>query len=474
MIKFNELRTKIVATIGPSSNNHETLTNLVKAGVSTIRVNFSHGNEQTHKQVYDLTRQVSKELEVPLSLMLDTKGPEIRVGKMKNDVCEIKANTILTIKTDEDSYKNLIGDEKTITVSYRMDKDTHKNDKVLLDDGKLVTIVKEIKENAVIVETQNSHFLKTNKRVNIPGVEFSLPFLRQKDKEDILWGINYGIDIIAASFVNSAKNVNEIRQILKEHNAEHIQICSKIESKTGINNIDEIIEASDAIMVARGDLGLEIPFYDVPYYQKKIIRKCRLAGKQIIVATQMLDSMEKSPLPTRAEVTDVYYAVELGADSTMLSGESASGLYPVNAVQTMTKIAQRAENEYYNELFYNEQLQAVAKDADSRLKIAYEIAKKLKDGKYKYAVVFSHTGQLLKELSKYRPNAFIIGIVHSNKLTNQYGITSGIFCEQHSETIRLKIKENHANAKIALEKFNIKKGDKFIVADSLNITEHTY
>lgn len=473
-MKFNEQRTKIVATIGPSSNDHEILTNLIKAGVSCCRVNFSHGTEESHKQVYDLARQVSKELDIPMSLMLDTKGPEIRIGKMKNDACMIEKDAYINIYTDAKSHKNLIGDENNITVSYEMDKDVYPGVKVLLDDGKLVTEVKEVTKNKIVVKSLNSHLLKTNKRVNIPGIDFSLPFMSKKDINDINWGAKYGIDIIAASFVNSAENVNEIRGLLKKLGKENIQICSKIESKKGIDNIDEIIEASDSIMVARGDLGLEIPYYDVPYYEKKIIRKCRLAGKQVIVATQMLDSMEKSPLPTRAEVTDVYYAVELGADATMLSGESASGQYPVEAVKTMAKIAQRAEAEYYNELFYNEQLKTIAKNASSRSKIAYEVAKKLKDGKFKFAVILSHTGELLKEISTYRPNAFIAGIVSDDKLVNKYGITSGIFCEQHSEKIRLMIKENHDNGRIALERFNIKKGDNFIVVDSLNITEHIY
>ncbi|WP_412031569.1 pyruvate kinase [Metamycoplasma buccale] len=473
-MKFNEQRTKIVATIGPSSNNYETLKQLIEAGVSTVRVNFSHGTEESHKQVYTLARKISKELDIPVSLLLDTKGPEIRIGKMKNDACKIQKNTLLKIKTDEKSYKNLIGDENTITVSYRMDKDLHINDKVLIDDGKLVTIVQEIKPYEIIVKTLNEHTLKTNKRINIPGINFSLPFMSEKDKEDIIWGIKFGVDYIAASFINSAKNVNEIRQLLKDNGGENIQICSKIESKRGIENIDEIIAASDSIMVARGDLGLEIPYYDVPYYQKKIIRKCKMAGKEVIVATQMLDSMEKSPLPTRAEVTDVYYAVELGADATMLSGESASGLYPIEAVKTMANIAQRAEKEYYTELFYEKQLEAIAKDSNSRLIIAYEVAKKLKDGNFKFAVVLSHTGGLLKEIAKYRPNAYIAGIVSDDKLIRNFGITSGIFCENHSFEIRKLIKEDHNNGRKALIRFNIKKGNKFIVVDSLNITEHTF
>jgi hypothetical protein len=415
-MKFNELRTKIVATIGPSSDNYDTMKSLIEAGVTTIRANFSHGGPETHVNKFEIARQISKELNIPISLMLDTKGPEIRVGKMENDGVTIPANHILKIKTDENSYKNFLGTQDQITVSYRMDNDLKIGDKVLIDDGKLVTTVKDVKKFEITVETVNEHFLKTNKRINIPGVNFSLPFLSQKDIDDIIWGAKYKVDYIAASFVNSAKNVKEIRDILNANGGENIQIISKIESKMAINNIDEIIEASDGIMVARGDLGLEIPYYDVPYYEKKIIRKCRLVGKEVIVATQMLDSMENNPIPTRAEVTDVYYAVELGADSTMLSGESASGKYPVEAVKVMSKIAKRAEKEYYNELFYGKQIEKVANHPTSRMLIAYEVAKILQSGEYKFAIILSHTGKLLKEVAKYRPNAFIVGVVSDNRL----------------------------------------------------------
>ena len=462
-------KTKIICTIGPASDSVENLKKLMLSGMNICRLNFSHGSQEEHKVRIDNIKIAREELDIPIAIMLDTKGPEIRLGKFSVDEVELKTGDIYTFTIDE-----VLGNHEICSVSYKLlPNDVKVGGTILVDDGlvEMEVISKTDKEVKCLVK--NNGIIKSNKGVNIPNEIIHLPSITEKDKSDILFAIDNDLDFIAASFVRKPEDVFEIRKILDEKNSD-IKIISKIENQEGVENIDKIIEASDGIMVARGDLGVEIKTEFIPKIQKEIIRKCNLIGKPVITATQMLDSMEKSPLPTRAEVTDVYYAVELGADSTMLSGESASGLYPVEAVQTMAKIAQRAELEYYNELFYNEQLQAVAKDADSRLKIAYEIAKKLKDGKYKYAIVLSHTGQLLKELSKYRPNAFIIGIVHSDKLTNQYGITSGIFCEQHSETIRLKIKENDANAKVALEKFNIKKGDKFIVADSLNITEHTY
>ncbi|VEU64462.1 pyruvate kinase (plasmid) [Mycoplasmopsis cynos] len=248
-----------------------------------------------------------------------------------------------------------------------------------------------------------------------------MPFLAQKDIDDVLFGIKQGINYVAASFVNTAKNVKELRKLLNDNGGSHIQIISKIESHLGCMNIDEIIEASDGIMVARGDLGLEIPYYDVPYYQKQMIRKCHEAGKLVIVATQMLDSMENSPHPTRTEVTDVYYAVELGADSTMLSGESANGLFPVEAIKTMIAISKRAEKDFYSRNYYERKLEKVwskEQQDDKRSKIAYEVARKAKEGEYKYIVVLSRTGELLKRVAKFRPNSIVIGILENEKMVH--------------------------------------------------------
>ncbi|SYV97775.1 pyruvate kinase, partial [Mycoplasmopsis edwardii] len=358
-MKITDKRTKLVATIGPSSDNYETLRKLVENGVTTIRANFSHGSHEEQANKFRIAKQISKDLNIPVSLMLDTKGPEIRIGKMKDGAQVVSAGTEVLIHTTADKYQNLEGTSQEITVAYDMAKDLEVGNQVLIDDGKLSTVVIEVGEGYVKVKAENTHKLKTNKRVNLPGVDFSLPFLAEKDINDVIFGISEGINYVAASFVNSAKNVKELRKLLDENGGKHVQIISKIESHLGCMNIDEIIAESDGIMVARGDLGLEIPYYDVPYFQKKMIRKSREAGKLVIVATQMLDSMENSPHPTRAEVTDVYYAVELGADSTMLSGESANGSFPVEAVKTMTAISKRAEKEFYSRNYYERQLEKV-------------------------------------------------------------------------------------------------------------------
>lgn len=473
---FINKRSKLIGTIGPSSNIYEVLKELVLSGLTCIRANFSHGSFDEHKSKFDLARQIQKELNIPISIMLDTKGPEIRLGQMKDGAQLISADTEIIVYTKEEEYKNRIGTEKEWTVSYRMDKDVKKGDVILFDDGKLVTTVISVQDGIINLITKNQHLLKTNKRINIPGVEFSLPFLSEKDYNDILFGIKEDVDYIAASFVNTAKDVNELRDFLKKNNGEQIKIISKIESQTGINNIDSIIEASDGIMIARGDLGLEIPYYDVPYYEKDIIRRCRRAGKPVIVATQMLDSMERLPQPTRAEVTDVYWATELGADSTMLSGESASGNFPVEAVKVMSTINLRAEREFYNKLYYPVQLEQIWEKSskDLRSEIAYKIANKAKDKKYKYVVVRSATGELLSEIAKYRPNTAIVGLVGDEKQIGKFGITNSVFVSLDSIKFFNEVKTDFSKAKEVLKPFGPKPGDKFLVVDRHKEEEFTF
>ncbi|WP_022935264.1 pyruvate kinase [Mesomycoplasma moatsii] len=475
-MNFIDKRSKLIGTIGPSSEKYEVLKELVLSGLTCIRANFSHGSYEEQKAKFDNAKRAQQELNVPISLMLDTKGPEIRLGKMKDGAQLIKANTEVIVYTKEEEYQNRIGSEFEWTVSYRMDKDVKKGDKIVFDDGKLVTEVVSVQDGLINIITKNQHLLKTNKRINIPGVEFSLPFLSEKDKKDIIFGIEQNIDYIAASFVNSAKDVNELKSILNANNGSHIKIISKIESQTGINNIDSIIEASDGIMIARGDLGLEIPYYDVPYYEKTIIRKCRKAGKPVIVATQMLDSMERTPQPTRAEVTDVYWATELGADSTMLSGESASGDFPVEAVRVMSTINLRAEKEFYNKLHYPVQLEEVWENSKKELRdeIAYKIAKKAMKGEYRYIVVRSTTGELLKEIAKYRPNAAIIGLVEDEKQIGKFGIVNSVFVSLESPKLFKEVKNDFSKAREALKPYHPKSGDKFLVVDRHDEKEFTF
>ena len=467
---LNLKRTKIITTIGPSSENIDMLRKFFDAGMTTIRLNFSHGTYEEHKKRILNARELMKEKQQPISIMLDTKGPEVRIGKVQNDALQINENAFVTIFASRHYFQKELG-KNELSISYDISKDLNVGKIILVDDGKLQLEVIEIKPQVVLTKALNSHIVKTNKRVNLPGTNFTMPFLSKKDDQDIRFGIKNGIDFIAASFVNNKSQIEEIRQILKEEKAEHIQIFSKIESQYAVDNFDEILEATDGVMIARGDLGLEIPYYDVPVVQKMIIRKMRNAGKPVIVATQMLDSMEKSPSPTRAEVTDVYFATELGADATMLSGESAAGKFPEEAVHAMASINKRAETEFYRKSYYEKYIKSLPKPTDYRSAKAKEITLKAKDNIFKFVVVRSKTGLLLSQIAKYRPNLDIIGIVESKKLTTAFGITSSVFVNPDLSSY-WKIKADHNAALPVVLNFGGKSGDRYLVVDNSGITEH--
>ena len=465
-------KSKLIATIGPSSNNKEVMKKLFDNGMTTIRLNFSHGNYEEHAKRIRIAKEIMEETKHPLSIMLDTKGPEIRIGKIKNGQQKILANKKITIFTNKESFINKKCQENELTVSYDMSKDLKPGKKILVDDGKLQLEVLSIKDKVIKTLSKNSHLVKENKRVNLPGTNFSIPFLAKKDYEDIKFGIKNNIDFIAASFVNTKKDIEEIRKILKEENAEHIKIFAKIESQYAIDNLDEILKASDGVMVARGDLGLEIPYYEVPFEQKRMIRKCRKIGKPVIIATQMLDSMENNPSPTRGEVTDVYFATELGADSTMLSGESAAGKYPEIATYCMSRINQRAEKEFFNKTYYEKYLKNLPKPTNKREEIATLITQKVKNGDYKFTVVLSRTGKLLTEIAKFRPNTNILGVTNNLKQTTQFGVTSSIFMDLNVKNFDI-IKSNHKNARKTVLKYGGKPKDKYLVVENYVIHEYT-
>ncbi|QHX36069.1 pyruvate kinase [Spiroplasma sp. TIUS-1] len=421
-------RTKVITTIGPVTNSVEKIKALYENGMNVCRLNFSHGVQEQHLKTIEFIRTVQKDIKRPVSIMLDTKGPEIRLATNAEGTLKVVAGQEITILSDVTSFNNKKCGAKEFAVSYDMSQDLKPGNQVLVDDGKLRLDVIKVEKEKIFVKAFNSHDIKNNKRINLPGVEFSLPFLGTKDKEDIIFGAKYKVDYIAASFVNSAANVNEIRDILKSNNGEQIQIISKIESKIGLINIDEIIEAGDGIMIARGDLGLEVPYYEVPYWEKRIIRKCRKANKICIVATQMLESMTDNPAPTRAEVTDVYLAAELGADATMLSGESAAGKYPEITTNVMSMIDKRAELAFYGKTYYDLALEmAIRTSSGPEAEIAENLTKKSRDGEYEFAIVASRTGALLKTISKFRPNITILGVCESKENYTKFGVWHSIF-----------------------------------------------
>ena len=332
-------KTKIICTIGPASEDRETLKKLMNAGMNGARFNFSHGTHEEQKEKMDMIKEVREELGLPVPIILDTKGPEIRTGNFGDGSVELKEGQKFTITTE-----NMIGNGDVCSTTYKeLPKDVKPGDKILIDDGLIELTVDKVGEYEIQTTVNNGGMIKDKRGINVPGVSVNLPAITENDKKDILFGITQNIDFIAASFIRKGKDVDYLRKFLNENDGDSVRIISKIENKEGIDNIDDIIDASDGIMVARGDMGVEIPAEDVPLTQKSIIRKCNRKGKFVITATQMLDSMIRNPRPTRAEVADVANAILDGSDVVMLSGETAAGKYPVESVEMLVNVAKSTE-----------------------------------------------------------------------------------------------------------------------------------
>lgn len=451
-------KTKLICTIGPTSESEEKLKQLISAGMTVARLNTSHGDKEEHGKRIKLLKKIRKELDLPISILLDTKGPEIRVHTFENKKIPVPKGKILEIV----SNKEIIGNEDRFSISYKaLTKTVKVGDKILFDDGKLSTVVTKVLKTGVKVRALNSHKLSNKKACNIPGVILELPFISNYDKDFIEYGLKNDVDYIAASFVNSAKDVQQIRDLLVKNKKEHVKIMSKIESKIAISNIDEIIEASDSIMIARGDLGVEIPYFEVPEWERIIIRKSRASSKPVVVATQMLDSMESNPVPTRAEVTDVTYAVLESADSTMLSGESANGSFPIESASVMAKITSVGESNFD---FISASRMAEAFVKTSNAEVADFVAKKANNGTAKYIIAISRNGNLLRALSSYRPNAFILGITSNSKIEFSFGATYGIYINKVKTDLFKKIYDDEKKLNEIAKKWGAVKGDEVIVA----------
>ena len=333
-------KTKIVATLGPASNTVQICKDLIGAGMDAARINFSHGTYESHTEIINTLIQARTELNAPISLILDTKGPEIRIRNFAEEKVYLEQGSKFTLTT-----KDVVGDAAKVSITYEnLPKDVERGSRILIDDGLIELLVEKLTDTDITCKVVNSGFLSSKKGVNVPDVYVNLPSLTEKDVEDIKFGIERGFDYIAASFIRSAKDVLKIREVLEAHDATHINIIAKIESRDGVNNIDSILEVADGIMVARGDLGVEIPPEEVPLVQKLLIKKANQMGKPVITATQMLESMVNNPRPTRAEANDVANAIFDGSDCIMLSGETAKGTHPVESVQMMARIAVKAED----------------------------------------------------------------------------------------------------------------------------------
>ncbi|MEC0211135.1 pyruvate kinase [Paenibacillus ehimensis] len=414
-------KTKIVCTIGPVSESLDMFKKLINAGMNVARLNFSHGDFEEHGNRIKNVRQACQELGKSVAILLDTKGPEIRTGKLKDDQkVELLQDNLITLTTEE-----ILGDAERVSITYRdLYKDVKIGSTILIDDGLIGLTVEDIRGTDIVCRIKNGGLLGGKKGVNVPGVKINLPGITEKDANDIIFGIQQGVDFIAASFVRKASDVLEIREILDRHNATHIQIISKIENQEGVENLDEILEVSDGLMVARGDLGVEIPAEDVPIVQKAMIKKCNQVGKPVITATMMLDSMQRNPRPTRAEASDVANAIFDGTDAVMLSGETAAGKYPVESVQTMARIAERAEAALeYREIFIR---QSNAQQTTVTEAISQAVANSALDLNAKAILTSTESGYTARMVSKYRPKAPIIAVTPNDRVLRRLSLVWGV------------------------------------------------
>lgn len=415
-------KTKIVCTIGPASQSPEVLEQLIKNGMNVARLNFSHGSHEEHLEKIKTIKRIRRKLNVPLGLMLDTKGPEIRIGKFEEKEYFLKPDDIFTLTT-----RNIVGNKDIVSVSYEgLPQDVEKGSIISVDDGLIQLEVIEIKDGTEIVcRVQNNGVISNNKGVNLPGRVTNLPAITPKDVDDIKFGIENGIDMIAASFVRKKEDIYDIRKVLEDHGGEDILIISKIESQEGVDNADEIIEASDGIMVARGDLGVEIRTELIPLVQKEIIRKCNKAAKPVITATQMLDSMQRNPRPTRAETTDVANAIIDGTDCVMLSGETAAGKYPVEAVKTMRDICITTElSDDFEENIYQTEIDRKITTTNAISKSTCTIASQLRA---KAIITCTASGNTAKAVSKFRPRTNIIACTIDEKVARRLSVSWGVY-----------------------------------------------
>jgi pyruvate kinase len=451
-------RTKMIFTIGPASENEEILSKLIEAGMSVARLNFSHGTHEEHKTKIELIKKLRQKYNKPVAIMMDIKGPKIRTHNFKNEKVELHKASKFTIVCGSE----ILGDETQCSISYsELYKDVSPGKKLLVDDGLLELTIESIEENKIHCIVDNTGFIGNHKGINIPNTSINVPAVTDKDKEDLKFGCEMGVDMVAASYIRKAADVILVKKILGASCGEHIQIFSKIESQEGINNIDEIIKFSDGIMVARGDMGVEIPIENVPLAQKMIIKKCNEAGKAVITATQMLDSMIRNPRPTRAEASDIANAIFDGTDAIMLSGESASGKYPVESAEIMSKIAKAAENkiDYISALNMRKMLH-VNTVADA---ISLSTCITAAELNAQAIITATQSGKTAKSVSKYRPECPIIAITPNEQIARALALNWGIIpllCNKSDSTDELIDK----SIKKALEYKYVNKNDLIVVA----------
>ena len=412
-------KTKIICTIGPASENEEVLTQMCLAGMNVARLNFSHGSHEEHAQKIALVKKVREKLNLPIAILLDTKGPEYRIRTFKDGKVEIQTGQTFTFTIDE-----IEGDETRVAVNYKLlNKDLKPGDVLTVNNGLVKFQVTEIDGNDIITTCLMGGTLSNRKSMSFPNKVMSGPYLSEQDKADIIFGIQQGVDYVAASFVSCAQDVLDIRKLLDENGGEDIEIVAKIENQSGVDNVVEICENCGGIMIARGDLGVEIPFVEVPAVQKRLTRICRMMGKRVITATEMLESMIQNPRPTRAEISDVANAVYDGTSCIMLSGESAAGKYPVEAVKTMAEIAEYTEKH----TDYTSRFRATEYVGKDNLDcISHAVCSMALDVKAKAIVVCSVSGKTAMLVSRFRTPVNIIGLTTNVKIWRRLSMSWGV------------------------------------------------
>ncbi len=449
-------KTKIVCTLGPASSDIGTIRELMLAGMDVARFNFSHGTHESHLQTLDILKQVRDELDLPVAAMLDTKGPEIRLKTFSGGKVLLEKGQLFTLTT-----RDVDCNREVASISYKgLPSDVSEGTTILIDDGLIELTVIKVGGEDIVCRVENGGYVSDRKSINVPNTDLSMPYLSAQDRSDITFAAENGFDFIAASFVRSAADILDIKALLKELDCNTINIIAKIENRRGVENIDEIIGVSDGIMVARGDMGVEIPFEEVPSIQKKIIRKVYNAGKQVITATQMLDSMIKNPRPTRAEATDVANAIYDGTSAIMLSGETANGLYPVETVRTMDKIARRTEQDIdYVKIFRNREINL---NPDITNAISHATCTTAHDLGAAAIISVSKSGKTVRMISKYRPACPIIGCSTEPHVCRQlnlsWGVTPMLIAEENNTD---ELFEHTVDA--ALEKKFIHQGELVVI-----------
>ncbi|MBU8905159.1 pyruvate kinase [Desertibacillus haloalkaliphilus] len=457
-------KTKIVCTIGPASESKDKLKQLIESGMNVARLNFSHGDFEEHGARIKSIREAAEEVGKTVAILLDTKGPEIRTQTLEGGSAELKQGQDLIVSMNE-----VVGNENQISITYPgLVNDVHVGSKILLDDGLIELEVTEVGSDQLKTKVLNNGTLKNKKGVNVPNVSVNLPGITEKDADDIRFGIEQGVDFIAASFVRRASDVLEIRELLEKHNAEDIHIIPKIENQEGVDNIEEILEVSDGLMVARGDLGVEIPAEEVPLVQKMLIKRCNEVAKPVITATQMLDSMQRNPRPTRAEASDVANAIFDGTDAIMLSGETAAGDYPVEAVQTMSNIAKKTETALNYEQMLNQRVK------ESQTSITSAISQSVSHAAFNLqaAAILTATesGYTARVVAKYRPRSPIIAVTSQEKVIRKLALVWGVMPLQgHTATSTDEMLE--VTVQTSLQSNMVNHGDLVVITAGVPVGE---